>query len=145
VSDELAEAEEFAREIHHMYPAGQLDAFMTEYDRRGEALRVLEIRLHYAERRLAELDTALSPLCLCDHNPETTDGPQRECPLHGDGAAFLAECGRLRGVEKIVAALIERMHHDAYVAHGASARTFVPGSCVKCDLIDALNRGSGDD
>lgn len=32
-ADDLARSEEFAREIHRMYPAGQLDAFMAEYDR----------------------------------------------------------------------------------------------------------------
>lgn len=23
-------------------------------------------------------------LCVCDHNPETTNGPERECPIHGE-------------------------------------------------------------
>ena len=27
---------------------------------------------------------ALGLLCVCNPNPETTDGPQRDCPLHGE-------------------------------------------------------------
>lgn len=34
----------------------------------------------YAARTLRQLDR----LCPCDPNPETTEGPLRECPLHGE-------------------------------------------------------------
>lgn len=43
--EELAGSEEFAREIHRMYPAGQLDAVMTEYDRRGARVEQLTAAL----------------------------------------------------------------------------------------------------
>jgi hypothetical protein len=53
----------------------------------------------------------------------------------------MAELDRLRAVERAADALIERLPHDAYVAHGVDpvSRAIVPGSCVKCDLLDALN------
>lgn len=31
----------------------------------------------------------LRPLCPCDMNPETTDGPSQECPIDGDGITFV--------------------------------------------------------
>jgi len=114
VSDELAEAKRFLRsEMSELsQPVGgetdtrDLWLVMREYDRRGEAFRTMENRLDFAERRLKELDTALSPLCLCDPNPETTDGPQRECPLHGDGATFVAEYDRRGRIEKAATAVV---------------------------------------
>lgn len=33
MSDELARSEAFMREVHEMYPAGQLDAYVAEYER----------------------------------------------------------------------------------------------------------------
>lgn len=33
MSDELARSEAFMREVHAMYPAGQLDAYVAEYER----------------------------------------------------------------------------------------------------------------
>lgn len=43
MSDELAKSEAFMREVHEMYPDGQLDAYVAEYDRRGEAMKTLEL------------------------------------------------------------------------------------------------------
>jgi hypothetical protein len=37
----------------------------------------------------AYVQTQLAPLCPCDSNPSTSDGPQQECPIHGDGASFV--------------------------------------------------------
>lgn len=31
----------------------------------------------------------LSPLCPCDMNPETSEGPLQECPIDGDGVTFV--------------------------------------------------------
>lgn len=42
----------------------------------------------------------LSPLCPCDPNPETSDGPQQECPVDGDGVTFVEEVRRLESVER---------------------------------------------
>jgi hypothetical protein len=43
------------------------------------------------QRDVAHYQRTLAPLCPCDPNPSTTDGPQRECPLHGDGITFVGE------------------------------------------------------
>lgn len=53
------------------------------------AAEMWRIRAEYAERRLQALHRALEPLCPCDLNTSTTDGPQQECPLHGDGVTFV--------------------------------------------------------
>jgi hypothetical protein len=49
----------------------------------------------------------LNSLCPCDYNPETTEGPERDCPLHGDlpyaidrvrrGLRLLEQAERLEG------------------------------------------------
>lgn len=31
--------------------------------------------------------------CICDYNPETTDGPQEDCPFHGRPYAYWIERG----------------------------------------------------
>lgn len=38
----------------------------------------------------ADVISMLAPLCPCSYNPNSTAyGPQRECPLHGDGETFV--------------------------------------------------------
>lgn len=59
-------------------------------------MAALGVRAQYTERELQQLYKALEPLCPCDPNPATTDGPQQECPLHGDGVTFVAEVLELR-------------------------------------------------
>lgn len=31
--------------------------------------------------------------CICDYNPDTTDGPQEDCPFHGRPYAYWVERG----------------------------------------------------
>lgn len=45
----------------------------------------------YLAKQYAEICKGLAPLCPCDYNPATTDGPQQECPLHGDYTTFVAD------------------------------------------------------
>lgn len=67
-----------------------------------------EPELHEPELREIEADEqsframlhGLMPLCPCDLNPETTDGPQQECPLHGDGTTFVAVVRALEAVRR---------------------------------------------
>lgn len=49
-----------------------------------EALRMERIHHEYAARQLKNVCTAVAPLCDCDLNPDTTGGPERDCPIHGD-------------------------------------------------------------
>jgi hypothetical protein len=56
-----------------------------------QAVHRWRLRAEYAERHLMELNRSLEPLCPCDVNPETTDGPDQDCPLHGDGVSFVTQ------------------------------------------------------
>ena len=56
--------------------------------------------------------------CICDYNPETTDGPQEDCPFHGRSYAYWIERGdalaaRLEAaeaaVERVGAALSDQV------------------------------------
>lgn len=72
----------------------------------SEAIRILLTTLDLTSggleatrRTLIVLREALAPMCPCDPNPETTDGAQPECPLHGDPvlvAKLLRESGAVR-------------------------------------------------
>lgn len=82
-----------------------------------------EQRALAAEEDTARLHQQLAPLCPCDPNPETTDGPQRECPLHGDGVTFVAH---VRLLEALLAAAY------AYIPEVESGERFG-------DLFDAVH------
>ena len=41
--------------------------------------------------------------CICDYNPDTTDGPQEDCPFHGRPYAYWIERG------DVLAARLERV------------------------------------
>lgn len=43
----------------------------------------------------------LLDLCPCNTDPETTDGPEQDCPVHGDGESFVMLC---RWRDQVVAA-----------------------------------------
>jgi hypothetical protein len=44
----------------------------------------------------------LARLCPCDPNPETTDGPQRDCPIHGEMPdAVIAIADAIRAVDRV--------------------------------------------
>jgi hypothetical protein len=70
---------------------GLLDTDSPENHQRRRELRGIRDLL-YAGRANLQVVDYLAPLCPCDLNPATTDGPQQECPIHGDGAAFVAMC-----------------------------------------------------
>jgi hypothetical protein len=42
----------------------------------------------------------IRPLCHCDCNPETSSGPEQECPLDGDGVTFVRYVQRLEAEAK---------------------------------------------
>lgn len=42
------------------------------------------IELEHVWKLVQDVDKAIAPLCPCDTNPETSNGPERECPMHGD-------------------------------------------------------------
>lgn len=67
---------------------------------REESLAVEVERLRREVSHLRSGGHHLAALCPCDLNPSTTDGPQQECPVHGDGVTFVDELTRLRGVER---------------------------------------------
>lgn len=47
------------------------------------------------------VETQLAPLCPCDSNPSTSDGPQQECPLHGDGTTFVRYVQALEAAARV--------------------------------------------
>lgn len=58
---------------------------------------VAALEAEQRERKwLREVFERFLELCPCDPNPSTTDGPQQECPVHGDGTTFVAEVRALR-------------------------------------------------
>ena len=83
----------------------------------GDA-HVWRVRAEYAERRLTELNRSLDPLCPCDVNPETTRGPEQECPLHGDGVSFVQQVRYERA---------ELAQRRASVTTGGPPAPFTPG------------------
>lgn len=86
----------------------------------------------YAAQQLENLRKAFAPLCPCDLNPETTDGPQQECPIHGDGVTFVEG---VRGAARVVAAA------RAWVRHMGTSRDVCSG--VAADLIAAVDALDG--
>jgi hypothetical protein len=72
----------------------------------------------------------LRPLCSCDLNPETTDGPSQECPIDGDGITFVDYVRRLERVGEAAAALVKRL--DEECAQGEMDELIY-------DLADALS------
>lgn len=49
-------------------------------------------------RQLRSMERGLMPLCPCITDPSMSDGPQQECPVHGDGDTFVSEVKGLRSV-----------------------------------------------
>lgn len=81
--DDLATATHY-RDKHR----AERDALRSEVDRlRAEVVRV--------QGDAAGLALALRPLCPCSPKPHI-EGPLRECPIHGDGATFVAEVQEMR-------------------------------------------------
>jgi len=78
----------YAEDVNWRATAGELQREVT---RLANELRLLKVRSEYTERNHQQLCKALEPLCPCDYNPETTDGPQQDCPLHGDGITFVGQ------------------------------------------------------
>lgn len=59
-------------------------------DGRAYVAALGEIRnLLYAGRANLQVVETLAPLCPCSLGPDT-DGPEQECPIHGDGQTFVA-------------------------------------------------------
>lgn len=56
---------------------------------RAEKERMDRDRAYYADQ-LTAVTTGLEPLCPCAPGHPNNDGPQRECPIHGDGETFVA-------------------------------------------------------
>lgn len=77
-----------------------LDRLRATANERGEHTPQKHVRtlldvlsaMHY----LRNTADGLMPLCPCDLNPETSDGPQQECPVHGDGATFVEDVQVMR-------------------------------------------------
>lgn len=86
-----------------------------------------------AESNVDRLRQAFTPLCPCDLNPETTDGPQQECPIHGDGITFVEDVQRDRAV--VVAA-------RQWVGHMGTSRDVCTG--VAANLIAAVDALDGE-
>lgn len=49
---------------------------------------VLAVEVKHLQRELVHYERMLGPLCPCAPHDPNTDGPQRECPVHGDGQTF---------------------------------------------------------
>lgn len=61
-------------------------------DGRAYVAALGEIRnLLYAGRANLQVVETLAPLCPCSLGPDT-EGPEQECPIHGDGQTFVALC-----------------------------------------------------
>lgn len=74
--------------------------------------------------------------CICDYNPDTTDGPQEDCPFHGRPYAYWIERGdalaeRLAAVERV----LDGRHPMPYCS--ADGRIVVE---LLAKLRDALSR-----
>jgi hypothetical protein len=58
--------------------------------------RVADLRhvrtMLYTGRGCQQVVDQLAPLCPCGHGPEDYDGPQQDCPIHGDGSTFVDLC-----------------------------------------------------
>ena len=48
--------------------------------------------------------------CICDYNPETTDGPQEDCPFHGRPYAYWVE--RAADLQSRLACVAEATYWD---------------------------------
>lgn len=55
--------------------------------------------------RLRAIAEQLRPLCMCDTGPDT-DGPEQDCPLHGDGVTFVADVRWLQAIEHAARAFV---------------------------------------
>jgi hypothetical protein len=69
---------------------GLLGEDSPENHQRRRELRGIRDLL-YAGRANLQVVDQLAPLCLCNVGPHT-DGPEQECPIHGDGQSFVALC-----------------------------------------------------
>lgn len=67
-----------------------VEADRTVYQKRAHAVAAM---LHFPHD--AQVVSELARLCVCDPNPETTDGPQRECPIHGELPEAVIRIGRI--------------------------------------------------
>lgn len=97
----------------------------------AEADRIDRERAYYADQLMA-VTTGLAPLCACEScdcgrtGYCTDDGPCREdirdqaCPIHGDGATFVAEVRALRAVVERVRDRRDRIEGLATTMGGES-------------------------
>lgn len=64
----------------------------TDADReRLAALRLVRLAVQHGAAAQPVVNRLLD-LCPCNTDPETTDGPQQDCPVHGDGESFVMLC-----------------------------------------------------
>lgn len=57
----------------------------------------ITVEMQKLRGELARLERELLPLCPCAApNPSSTDGPERDCPIHGDGTTFVGQVRALR-------------------------------------------------
>ena len=101
----------------HSSVEGHWAALEAENERLYQENQRMHARLDGAELEAAAL-ARLMPLCACDFNPATTDGPQRECPVHGDGETFVKHVQRLERL--LVAALAFREDRTGQMIHPQS-------------------------
>lgn len=83
--------------------AGSAGHWPAVADVLADEVERLRPRAEYAERSLAEVSKGLAPLCPCV-SLAMHDGPQQECPLHGDYVTFVAHVQHLERVKARAAA-----------------------------------------
>jgi hypothetical protein len=68
----------------------------TAADDRYNRERVADLRhvrtVLYVARENQQVVDQLAPLCPCSLDPEADDGPQQDCPIHGDRRTFVELC-----------------------------------------------------
>jgi hypothetical protein len=82
---------------------------VDEVESLRQDLRRAIIRAESTERYLTEVCRAVDPMCPCNLDPETTNGPERSCPLHGD-SEYVARMLRsllTSGLDKRIDAFVE--------------------------------------
>jgi hypothetical protein len=84
--------------------------------------------------------------CICNYNPETTDGPEEHCPVHGRLYSFWVERSDWLGqkVEKI--RVLHSATHRA-VAYDAGEPTYTTrcvacGGAVPCPTMQLIEEGA---
>jgi hypothetical protein len=114
------------RDDHDWHPAAVWSALddttRARYRKRADAVAAM-LGFPYHAKVVAQLDR----LCPCDPNPETTQGPEWNCPIHGqqpDAVIALAAAVRVADAAETLfptqgTAYVSEEQHVEYVDHDA--------------------------